>query len=65
MCSSTPPPPTQAQAGHQAPQEQEHHAPPAQQEQQLVHLNWSHFAAKISGNLMRMQRPICFALMTG
>ena len=32
---------------------------------QVAHLNWSHFKPEFSGSLMRMQKPICSALMTG
>ena len=44
----------------QAPQQ------PAQPAQQVIHLNWSHFSTRFfRKNLMGMQKPIFFTLMTG
>ena len=60
-----PSPLAQVQAGQQVQQQQEHHVPPAQQGQQVIHLNWSYLNQNSQENLMRMQRPICFLLMTG
>ena len=51
-----PPPPPADLAVLQAPQ---------QPGQQVVYLNWSHFKPEFTGNLMRMQKHICFAPMTG
>ena len=53
---ATPPPP--AQLGLQAPQQL------AQPAQQIVHLNWSHFKTEFLENLKKMQKLICFALLT-
>ena len=35
------------------------------QQQQVVHLNWSNFKQNFLGNLMKMQKHICSAQMTG
>ena len=43
------PPPAPAQVGIQASQQQEQYAQPPQWGQQIVHLNWSHFKPKFSG----------------
>ena len=38
---------------------------PAGQQQQHLHLNWSILSQNFQGNLMRMQKHICFIQMTG
>ena len=38
---------------------------PQQPAHQVVHLNWSHLSQNFQGSLMRMQKLICSALMTG
>ena len=49
---------------NQQPQQQQNQDHTGQQ-QQVVHLNWSNFKPEFSGNLMRMQKHICFIQITG
>ena len=69
-----PAPPAPAQAGQQTQQQKWQqddlappvHAPSAQQPGwQVVHLNWYYFGQNFQGNLMMMQKHICFTPMIG